>query len=167
VKLEVVRDAMVELGRFTAPELAVHLGVTPPTIRPAIEWAIERGIVVEADLQRTGRRGRPARVFVHAPLPPGPRSKPRSPDVMAIARSGSGPSGRKQRGISKEVAAVLAEARAAGATIRPGAHPKIVMPNGERIIAAGTPSDHRTVRNLRAQIRRAAQGSAQKGRTDG
>jgi hypothetical protein len=159
VKLEAARDAMVELGRFTAPQLAARLGASRPTAQRSIEWALSRGIVIEVGVERTGKRGRPARLFAHAPLPAGPSERPRSPlEALTMKRpASSSPHHRgRRRGGSQEIEQLFRQLERQGWRVRWGSgHPKLLAPSGEPVVMAASPSDHRAMKNLRARLRRA------------
>jgi predicted RNA binding protein YcfA (HicA-like mRNA interferase family) len=43
---------------------------------------------------------------------------------------------------------------------RRGGHVRLVHPDGAVVVAAATPSDHRALANLRAQLRRVERGAA-------
>jgi len=43
---------------------------------------------------------------------------------------------------------------------RRGGHVRLVHPDGGVVVASGTPSDHRALANLRAQLRRVERGAA-------
>lgn len=58
--------------------------------------------------------------------------------------------------IAKDMRPLVKRARRLGAEIRQtkGCHIVFVLPNGERVITSGTPSDHRVLKNTTAELRR-------------
>jgi hypothetical protein len=64
--------------------------------------------------------------------------------------------GLGQPSTAKELARVVARARARGWRIEAGSkHGRLVHPGGGRVTLSRTPSDHRTAANLEAELRRA------------
>ena len=152
------RDAIVELGEFTINDLASKLWIARSTALGLIEWAIEKGIAEEIGHRKTGHAGRPARLFRHAPLPAGPKRRPRSPDLISIvARRSSGqPVKRRRKAPDSEMNRLMRKLERSGWRVEwKNGHPVLISPGGERIVAAATPSDHRSMNNLRAALRRA------------
>ena len=61
---ERVFAAVLEHGPVSAASLAARLGVTPAAVRRHLEALVEDGLLEPRTAPTTGRRGRPARVFV-------------------------------------------------------------------------------------------------------
>ena len=59
-----VFDAVLEHGPVSAASLAGRLGVTPAAVRRHLEALVDDGLLEPRIAPTTGRRGRPARVFV-------------------------------------------------------------------------------------------------------
>jgi hypothetical protein len=59
--------------------------------------------------------------------------------------------------VKKDMRALLAQAEDAGCEVKPtrNGHVQIKVPGGGIVIAASTASDHRTIKNTRAELRRA------------
>lgn len=54
----------------------------------------------------------------------------------------------------KEIDAELRTLERAGYRVTKAAHVKVIAPNGRTVTLSGTPSDHRAVRNIKADLRR-------------
>ena len=61
---EAIFAAVLEHGPVSAASLAARLGVTPAAVRRHLEALSEDGLIEPRSAPTTGRRGRPARVFV-------------------------------------------------------------------------------------------------------
>jgi hypothetical protein len=159
---EQVRDAVVDLRHFTLDGLASRLGVSLPTARARVEWAVARGIAERIGTVHLGGRGRPPVLYAY--VDPRPRPEParrpyrrRTPDLVGRLSGPQLATGRRVRTGDKDVDRLLDQAARTGARIdRAGGHVKVYPKgSGRPIPVAGTPGDVRTVRNLRAQLRRA------------
>lgn len=63
--------------------------------------------------------------------------------------------GQSRAAWAREMGELVAEFSATLEHTR-GGHLRITLPNGQVVITSGTPGDHRTYLNTRAQVRRAA-----------
>lgn len=136
---------------WTVSELAENFGVPTSTARGHIRQMAQAG-VIEA-------RGKTSdRAFRYAPPPNNaPDERPRGEEqVVATVPRGPAPTGKRPRAARKDVEALLSEAENAGAAIsRAGSgHFKIKTREGKTMTVPSTPSDHRSLDNARAQMRR-------------
>ena len=155
------------LGSFTMSEWQESLGVSLPTARKVLTELAERGIVRDSGLrQKHEGPGRPAPVFEVVPInaPNRPRVKRVPPEVEVrqtfkpraagapVAGSGSG-----KRVVNSEVRSLVTKARTFGCRIEDkGAHIHVFPPKGgQMVVLPSTPSDHRALLNVRAEMRRA------------
>ena len=159
--LERARDAAVALdGAFSRVQLARAAGCRPDVAGEALQWMLDRGIVTAAGLERTGRRGRPAQLYVYVPpVTAGADARfdrdRRRPDRPArFARAADAPTGRRPRSGDKEVDALLAEAERAGCRVERGGRFKIRAPDGHTTVVGANPGDCRALANDLADLRR-------------
>lgn len=162
IRQEAIRDAIKRLGTFTPATLAAELDCTARTIQNHLPWFIDRGIVE-----------RPARgVYAYVPVGTGidaaaaldlARRQALADDearrLRLMAERLSTPRRARRgarRATRREVRDLLAQVEAAGGTVRDAKHGYLVEgPNGIAGVP-GTASDHRSMKNTIAQVRRDA-----------
>jgi hypothetical protein len=167
------RSAAQGMRRFTIPELHSAIGVGTHTARLLVNAMVERGMVVKTDeLERTGLRGRPAHVYEFVRPKPKPVNRPRRtpPELEArgavtqlstklLPGSAPRPGSKKPRVKSNDKATdeliALAYKTPGWKVLRDGqGHVRFVAPDGTVTQGALTPSDVRSVPNLRANLKR-------------
>jgi hypothetical protein len=160
------RVAARKLGSFTAAELAEGLGRPVESVRKDIQKMLDNGVIEETKRQKWVQRrgvsgGRLAKIYAYRKVNEIVTSRPKQPalDLGGVApaprRNGIGPSGRKMKITDPEVRKLVREVEAAGGIVEPQAkHYVAILPNGERVAIPTTPSDHRSLPNTRATLRR-------------
>lgn len=160
------REAVKQLGEFTAADLARTTGLGPATVRDFIQtdclakdWLIE-------DTGQTrphpSGRGRPARVYRYKDRVPEPKLPPRRPPtepgtVPARSKTAQGPGGKAthlMRGIDREVQKAVQKVRHAGFKVtRDGnSHVRITTDTGQ-VVTVSTKDRHMdTTRQKLAKI---------------
>jgi FaeA-like protein len=147
---EHVRDVAIRLGTFTRAEIVAEIPeVADTTVYRWLSRLVEDGIL---SVERVGVTN----VYAY--------ERPETPDVMAVAevkapRQHSGaravPGTGKSKASRREVADIIRVAKAGGAEIRPAKHGYLVSVDGEVVGSVPrTPSDHRSLRNAKASLRR-------------
>lgn len=158
-----VRDAAVAFGPdtpFTMDELVSKAGVSKGSAYRSVKKLLARGVVEKAGHRPspTGA-GRPWQLYRYVKTVPDSPLRTQKAwigealQAPAKAVAGTG-RGRQAKG---EVAEPLDKAAAAGAQVAKTAngHYK-VLANGNLVtVVAGTPSDHRAIKNAKAQLKKA------------
>ena len=152
-----VRELAWELRTFSLQDMVQRLpDLSHETVRKAIQvWEV-RGML------RSYRVGHQKRYECKRPKPPARFSRPRRkpPEAEFIARRGKGRpvagTGRQERPTNREVGVLLEEVTAAGGEIQRRTRHWAVLFGGQVIgTVPNTPSDHRSLLNARAALRRA------------
>lgn len=167
VSYDAIRAVAQRLGRFTQADLAAHLGITPQYAGRRLGDLILDGLVKTPDDPEArvirGTTGRPRHVYEYVrPVnsPGSPRAKRETPEAEVVARMprsrGDVVSGKRTRGHRRETERLMREVEAAGATLKKAKHGHKVIKDG-RVVASipTTPSDHRSTKNTRADLKRA------------
>lgn len=154
------RDWAVAKGddSFGSEQVCAELGVHVNTARKLLRWATDRGIIEQFGEQHL-ERGRPRKLYRYLRAE---AAKPKKAAKAAAAEraqavAGTGKRAGKTAGLHRDVRALIGELRAAGwMTDHRGIHVKVLDPKG-RIVTTlpSTPSDHRSLPNARAKLRRA------------
>lgn len=167
VTYDALRATSQRLGRFTASDVAGHLGISRAQAKKRLEELVLEGIIrtpanPEDRVRREGT-GRPAHVyeFVKPEFAPGQnvrekRTPPESQFRVARRARGSITTGRQIKGQSRETDRLVKQARAAGATFKKAKHGTKVLKDGKVVASIpGTPSDSRSTKNTKAELRKA------------
>jgi DNA-binding transcriptional ArsR family regulator len=151
---EVVRDTAVRLGTFTFAEIWAELpDLAEPSLRRWLNRLVDDGVL---SVERVGT----SNLYAYEDAPnTSPTHKPRGeiiPTVVPRSR-GSVVEGNGARRIARrEVRELVEAAQAQGADIRLQKHGYAIVVNGETITSVPrTPSDHRSLKNVRAELKRA------------
>lgn len=78
-----VAELLLRTGGATAADLGTELGLSPAAVRRHLDAMLAEGTVTETEAAPTGRRGRPARLFVLTEA--GREAFPHSYDALATA----------------------------------------------------------------------------------
>jgi predicted ArsR family transcriptional regulator len=164
VSVSSVRSAAAKLKHFTAAELGQHLGVTRDTANRHIEQMILDGIVRSAGVKRGNGRPAPQFAFKAPTAVAVARRKEATPEqrvaaAFVTARSrGSVVSGgrtRRKRAGRGAVRQLIASAERQGAEIKEQKHGYAVVKDGRTLGSIPkTASDHRSLKNARAELKR-------------
>ena len=138
-------------GPFSRAEAARALGRTRPNMVHAFRHLEANGII-----ERTGTKRGNAELFAYVPIPAhvAPKqadSRPSTPGSDPVAGTGAvrGPSDPATRALLRELSS------APGVEVERGSKHYVVRLNGRVVgTVTGTPSDHRAVKNARANLRR-------------
>lgn len=163
---EQVRDAIVRrpIGAFSPGQLARDEDWPREVTEERLRALAQMGIVSDESFDDD------TLLFVYTP-PKGPGQAAeqdarlrRDRQVMEETkanfptRGGQAPSGRQQQPTNPEVRKLVAEARAAGASVAkaPSGHWEVILPgSAKRVLISGTPRGGRSVKNDRTRLRRA------------
>lgn len=147
---EHVRDVAIELGTFTMAEIAARIPeVSEVTVRRWVARLVEDGIFT---CERVGK----ANLYAYerdAPARAPARTREPEPERGGRDRAvaGTGRSKSKRRDVDE----ILRVAKAAGAEIKAQKHGYAVVVDGAIVTSIPrTPSDHRSLKNARASLRR-------------
>lgn len=163
-----LRSTARRLGRFTRGDIAAHLGISPNHAGKRLEELVLEGIIQtpenpEERVRRNGV-GRPQHVYEYVSPGNSPgnfsRSTRPTPEAEVIARvsrsRGDVVSGKKIRGARPETDRLIKEVRANGGQLKKGKHGHKVLKDGKVVGSIpNTPSDHRSTKNTRADLKRA------------
>lgn len=155
---EYARDTLVRLKEVTVSEFAYALSLSKSRARAYLK-RFERRKMVEVLVRESDR----AHVYCYIDprtVPPG--TPPPSGEVNGVharthahARANPVPGTGQQRRFRKDVQEVIEEAKSLGGMPDlSGAHPSVRMPNGNTVGLPATPSDHRSLDNVRAELKR-------------
>lgn len=157
------RHVARKLGSFTTSELQAKLAVSRVTAAREVQKMLDHGTIRDTKLRRKhDGPGRPAPVYEYVQAPATITSRPRQTPVeleaiktIPTAKGGH----RKRRRITNpEIRKLVAACRSAGCRINENAgsgHIVVYTPSGGIVNLPFTPSDHRAVRNCRAELKRA------------
>jgi hypothetical protein len=144
-----------ESGGLNAPDLAARLHVKVTRARGALYRLVE----VEADGVLTSERVGGAKVYAYVPPPDdAPNVRPRGePQIVARRITGGTVDGvSRHGGVRGERRRFVRAAEEAGATTREGKHGTIIELDGKVVTGVPkTPSDHRSLKNTKADLKRA------------
>lgn len=148
---ERVRDVAIELETFTLAEIVEAMPeLSGSTVQRWVKRLVHDGILT---CERVGKAN------VYAYEREAPALAPARPREATEVRNGNGSSPVAGTGRSKrqraDVAEVIRFAKAAGAEIKPQKHGYAVVVEGAVVTSIPkTPSDHRSLKNARASLRR-------------
>lgn len=148
---ERVRDEAIKLGTFTFAELGERLPeVSEATLRRWLRQLVDGGVF---ECERVGVTN----VYAYLEPTPEPVSNGAS-KTNATRRSGDravAGTGRARRASRREVRDVIRSVEEQGATVKPVKHGFLIGRDGEVITSVpGTASDHRSLKNATAALRR-------------
>jgi len=160
------RIVVRKLGPFTVTELADALGRSRPTADKIVRELKGREIIRDTGLRRKHHGpGRPAPVFEYVPVDAKPvnREKRVPVEVEAVKhmhtpkRDAVHGTGKRRRATNPEVRELIRIAEANGCRVKPtgGQHFNVYTPSGQIINLPSTPSDHRSILNVRSQMKKA------------
>lgn len=162
------RNVVRKLGSFTITELADALGRSRPTAEKIVRELRARNIVRETGLRRKHEGpGRPAPVFEYVTIDAKPVNREkRTPIEVEAAQQMHAPpkrnravrgTGKRRRATNPEVRELIRIAEANGCRVQPtgSQHFNVYAPSGKIINLPSTPSDHRSILNVRSQMRQA------------
>lgn len=155
---EAIRAART-LAEFSVPELAKHLRCSPTAAQRLIDRMTEREIIEFSRVRALGV-GRPARIYSYVPPPatstPQTASSPGAEHGRRFRRAAPAPAATRPRAGDREVDKLVGAAHSQGFAIsRTGSGHLRLSKGGESVVVPSTPSDHRSVKNARAALRRA------------
>lgn len=150
---EVVRDHAVRLGTFTIAEIWAELPeLSMAALRRWLAKLVEDGVL---SVERVGT----SNLYAYEDAPnTAPTHRPRGEiDIVpAVARRSVVEGSGARRIARREVRELVEAAQAQGADIQLRKHGYAVVFNGETVTSVPrTPSDHRSLKNVRAKLRRA------------
>lgn len=162
------RVVVRRLGSFTVTELAATLGCSRPTAEKVVRQLKGRNIVRDSGLRRKHHGpGRPAPVFEYVTIDSKPvnREKRVPVEIEAVQQMHAPPkrsrtvrgTGKRRRVTNPEVRELIRIAEANGCRVQPtgSQHFNVYAPSGRIINLPSTPSDHRSILNVRSQMRQA------------
>lgn len=150
---EFARDTLVRLKEVTVGQYADALGLSQTRARAYLK-RFERRKMLEV-VVRDDARAHLYRYIDPRTAPPGPKVNGSHARTRARAKGSPVPGTGRQRRFRKEVQQVLDEATMLGGVLdTKGDHPRVRMPGGRVVTFPGTPSDHHSLANSRAEIKK-------------
>lgn len=151
------RDVLVKAGKreegFSAPDLAKELDCGVISLQTRANELVERGVLTRAVEAQSETKGRPP--FVYRWVKPVAGRQPKQAEKSAARRvlpvAGSGRPMKLQKDVSRIVDAV--EMAGGSASVRGSGHVLLRL-GGKSVTLPSTPSDHRSLLNARAQVKR-------------